>query len=70
MKDVVREKKLAVWNEKANVDFDRRKNEFWAFIGRRTKVRNASLIKERGRGLVTSTNSKGKLDTFQKHLGV
>ena len=40
VKDFVREKKLAVWNEvveKVNVDFDGSKNEFWVFVGRRTK---------------------------------
>ena len=37
MKDLVREKKLAVWNEvaeKANVDFDGNKKDFWALVGR------------------------------------
>ena len=40
VKYLVREKKLAVWNEiveKVNVDFDGSTKEFWAFVGRRTK---------------------------------
>ena len=42
MKDLVREKKLTVWNEiveKVNVDFDGSRKEFWAFVGRRTKCK-------------------------------
>ena len=41
MKELVREKKLTIWNEvveKVNVDFDGSRKEFWAFVGRRTKV--------------------------------
>ena len=41
VKELVREKKLTIWNEvveKVNVDFDGSRKEFWAFVGRRTKV--------------------------------
>ena len=40
VKDLVREKKLTVWNEvvdRVNVDFEGSKEEFWAYIGRKTK---------------------------------
>ena len=36
MKELVREKKLTIWNEVV-VDFDGSRKEFWAFVGRRTK---------------------------------
>ena len=70
MKDLVREKKLAVWNEiveKVNIDFDGSRKEFWAFVGRRTKCRkqNIAFLKNEAGVLVTST--KGKLEAFQKH---
>ena len=35
MNDLLREKKLVVWNEiveKVNVDFDENRKEFWVFI--------------------------------------
>ena len=41
VKELVREKKLSIWNEdleKANVDFDGSKKEFWAFVGRKGKI--------------------------------
>ena len=44
MKDLVRENKLAVWNEKVNVDFDGSRKEFWAFVGRRTKCKTKILL--------------------------
>ena len=40
VKELVREKKLTIWNEvveKVIVDFDGSRKEFWAFVGRRTK---------------------------------
>ena len=46
VKDLVREKKLAVWNEtveKVNVDFDRTRKEFWDFVVRRTKCKKCFL---------------------------
>ena len=48
---IVREKKLAVWNEiveKVNVDFDGSRKDFWAFVGRRTKCkkRNNCFLKK------------------------
>ena len=39
VKEVVREKKLSIWNEvveKVNADFEGSRKEFWAFVGRRT----------------------------------
>ena len=36
------DKKLKIWNgavEKANLDFESNKKEFWAFVNRRTKAR-------------------------------
>ena len=51
VKDLVREKKLAVWNEiveKVNVDFDGSRKEFWAFVGRRTKCKKRKNNKTGG----------------------
>ena len=43
VKQLVIEKKLNIWNElveKVNTDFDENRKEFWAFVGRKTKVRS------------------------------
>ena len=48
VKDLIREKKLAVWNkvvERVNVDFEGSKKEFWAILyGGKPKVRNRILL--------------------------
>ena len=70
MKNLVREKKLAVWNEvveKVNVDFDGSKKEFWAFVGRRTKGKKQNIASLRNEAGVSVTSTKGKLEAFQKH---
>ena len=41
-KQLVIEKKLNIWNElveKVNTDFDENRKEFWAFVGRKSKVK-------------------------------
>ena len=46
VKHLVMEKKLNVWNgvvEKANADFEANKEEFWSFVGRRTKGRKGGV---------------------------
>ena len=46
VKDLVREKKLAIWNEvaeKVNADLDGSKKEFWAFVGRKTKGKKRNI---------------------------
>ena len=70
MKELVREKKLTIWNEvveKVNVDFDGSRKEFWAFVGRRTKGKKITSLKSDAGVSVTST--RGKLEVLQKHLG-
>ena len=64
MKDLVRNKKLAVWNEvmeRVNVDFVESKKDFWAFVGWKTKSKkwNIASLKNEAGVLVTST-IKGK----------
>ena len=70
VKDLVREKKLAVWNEiveKVNVDFDGTRKEFWAFVGRRTKCKKRNIASLKNEAGVSVTSTKGKLEAFQKH---
>ena len=46
VKELVRQKKLTMWKEvveKANVDFEGSRKEFWAFVSRRTKAKNRSI---------------------------
>ena len=46
VKELVREKKLTMWREvveKANVDFEGSRKEFWAFVGR-TKAKTEVLL--------------------------
>ena len=43
VKDLVREKKLAVWNEVVEKDFDGSRREFWAFVGRRTEGKKQNI---------------------------
>ena len=75
VKDLVREKKLAVWNEiveKVNVDFDGSRKEFWAFVRRRTKCKKRIIASLKNEAGVSVTSTKGKLEAFQKyyeHLG-
>ena len=62
MKELVTEKKLNTWREdveKANIDFDGRRKEFWAFVGRRTKrkrKKNIPSLKSEAGVSVTSTS--------------
>ena len=47
MKDLVRKKKPAVWNEvveKVNSDFERSKKKFWAFVGRKSKGKEWNIV--------------------------
>ena len=70
VKDLVREKKLAVWNEvveRVNVDFEGSKKEFWAFVGRKTKGKKWNIASLRNEAGVSVTSKKGKLEVFQKH---
>ena len=53
--------------EKANVDFEGSRKEFWAFIGRRTKAKNRSIASVKGVEGVSVTSTKGKLEVLQKH---
>ena len=51
VKELVRQKKLTMWKEvveKANVDFEGSRKEFWAFVGRRTKAKNRSIASLKG----------------------
>ena len=64
VKELVRGKKLTIWNEvveKVNVDFDGSRKEFWAFVRRRTKGKKKS---DAG---VSVTSTRGKLEVLQRH---
>ena len=46
VKSLVIAKKLAVWNEvveKENEDFEGSREEFWAFVGRRTRGKRRGI---------------------------
>ena len=65
MKELVRQKKLTVWKEvveKANVDFQGSRKEFWAFVGRRTKTKNRCIASLKGVEGVSVTSTKGRLE--------
>ena len=67
VKELVREKKLTIWNEvveKVNVDFDGSRKEFWAFVGRRTKGKKKNITSLKSDAGVSVT---GKLEVLQKH---
>ena len=70
MKELVREKKLTIWNEvveKVNVDFDGSRKEFWAFVGRRTKGKKKNITSLKSDAGVSVTSTRGKLEVLQKH---
>ena len=68
MKELVREKKLTIWNEvveNVNVDFDGSRKEFWAFVGRRMKgKKNITSLKSDAGVSVASTRPRGKLEVL------
>ena len=68
MKELVREKKLNIWREVVEKDFDGSKKEFWGFVGRRTKGKRKknipSLKIEAG---VSVTSTRRKLEVLQRH---
>ena len=49
-----------------NVDFDRSRKEFWAFVGR-TKCKKQIIASLKNEAGVSVTSTKGKLEAFQKH---
>ena len=53
--------------EKANSDYDGNRNEFWAFVGRRTKGRKRAISALRNNAGISITSIKGKLRIFQSH---
>ena len=70
VKELVREKKLTIWNEvveKVNVDFDGSRKEFWAFVGRRTKGKKKNITSLKSDAGVSVTSTRGKLEVLQKH---
>ena len=70
VKELVREKKLTIWNEvdeKVNVDFDWSRKEFWAFVGRRTKGKKKNITSLKSDAGVSVTSTRGKLEVLQKH---
>ena len=65
VKEVVREKKLSMWNdvvEKVMADFEGSRKEFWAFV---QKVCNITSLKSKAGVSVSST--QGKLEVLQRH---
>ena len=72
VKELVREKKLTIWNEdveKVNVHFDGSRKEFWAFVGRRMKGKKKNITSLKSDGGVSVTSTRGELEVLQKHLG-
>ena len=70
VKELVRQKKLTMWKEvveKANVDFEGSRKEFWAFVSRRTEAKNRGIASLKGVEGVSVTSTKGKLEVLQKH---
>ena len=70
VKQLVIEKKLNIWNEvveKANLDFEGNRKEFWAFVGRRTKGRKGGITVLRSDAGVSVSSTKGKLNILQSH---
>ena len=71
VKELVREKKLNIWREvveKANIDFDGSKKEFWAFVGRRTKgKRKKNIPSLKSEAAVSVTSTRGKLEVLQRY---
>ena len=67
VKELVRQKKLTTWKEvveKVNVDFEGSREEFWAFVGRRTKAKNRGIASLKGVKGVSATCTKGKLEVL------
>ena len=50
-----------------NVDFDRIRKEFWAFVGRRTKGKKKNITSLKSDAGVSVTSTRGKLKVLQKH---
>ena len=70
VKQLVREKKLQIWNEvvdKANSGYEDNKKEFWAFVGRRTKGKKKGIVTLRNNAGVSVTGTKGKLEVLKIH---
>ena len=67
VKNLVIEKKLNNWKEKANSDYYANRKEFWAFVGRRTKGRKQAISALRNNAGVSITSTKGKLRIFRSH---
>ena len=70
VKELVREKKLNIWNEvveKANIDFEDSRKEFWAFVSRRTRGKKKNIASLRNAEGVSVTSTKGKLEVLRKH---
>ena len=67
VKELVREKKLTIWNEvveKVNVDFNGSRKEFWAFVGRRTKGKQKNITSLKSDTGVSVTSTRGKLEVY------
>ena len=73
IKQLVAEKKLQVWNKvvhTATSDYKGNKNEFWAFVSRRTKGKKKGIVALRNSAGVSVTSTKGKLEvltTYYRH---
>ena len=73
VKELVREKKLTIWNEvveKVNVDFDGSRKEFWAFVGRRTKGKKKNITSLKSDTGVSVTCTRGKLEVLQSTISI
>ena len=70
IKELVRKKKLNSWNEvieKANKDFHENRKEFWAFVGRTSKVSRKGIASFRSTSGSCETSTKGKLEVLCEH---
>ena len=70
IKELVRKNKLDSWNdviEKANKDFHENRKEFWAFVGRTSKVSRKGIASLRSTSGSCETSTKGKLEVLCEH---
>ena len=67
IKELVRKKKLDIWNEvidEANKDFYENRKEFWEFVGRTSKGNRKGIVSLKSTSGSCVTSAKGKLEVL------
>ena len=70
VKEVVREKKLSIWNEvveKVNADFEGSRKGFWAFVGRRIKGKYKNITSLKSKAGVSVSSTQGELEVLRRN---